>query len=146
MGIVQCLPLYYFTEHPIMLQNTAGEKGEYPQNSERVKSCSKRHFHPFLSVYLIKSKQGRKRNTSQPLPWPCPVVLWGTARKEVLIKQESAPPKSPVCGYRQEFHCQPHGFSTEPEISTDSFLLSIYKYYLCHNRNWKTFDSYIDSN
>ena len=71
MGIVQCLPLYYFTEHPIMLRNTAGEKGEYPQNSERVKSCSKRHFHPFLSVYLIKSKQGRKRNTSQHLPPPC---------------------------------------------------------------------------
>ena len=66
--------------------------------------------------------------------------------EEVLIKQESAPPKSPVCDYRQEFHCQPHGFSTEPEISDNSFLLSIYKYYLCHNRNWKTFDSYIDSN
>lgn len=45
--------------------------------------------------------------------------------EEVLIKQESAPPKSPVCDYRQEFHCQPHGFSTEPEISDDSFLLSI---------------------
>lgn len=93
MGIVQCLPLYYFTEHPIMLQNTAGEKGEYPQNSERVKSCSKRHFHPFLSVYLIKSKQGRKRNTSQPLPPPCvPVREYrGSAHRARRLKARHKP-------------------------------------------------------
>ena len=93
MGIVQCLPLYYFTEHPIMLRNTAGEKGEYPQNSERVKSCSKRHFHPFLSVYLIKSKQGRKRNTSQPLPPPCvPVREYrGSAHRARRLKARHKP-------------------------------------------------------
>ena len=88
MGIVQCLPLYYFTEHPIMLRNTAGEKGEYPQNSERVKSCSKRHFHPFLSVYLIKSKQGRKRNTSQPLPLCSCKEYRGSARRARGLKFE----------------------------------------------------------
>ena len=89
MGIVQCLPLYYFTEHPIMLRNTAGEKGEYPQNSERVKSCSKRHFHPFLSVYLIKSKQ-EYISTSPP---PCvPVREYrGSAHRARRLKARHKP-------------------------------------------------------
>ena len=98
MGIVQCLPLYYFTEHPIMLQNTAGEKGEYPQNSERVKSCSKRHFHPFLSVYLIKSKQGRKRNTSQPLPLCSYKEYRGSAHRAKGLEYKQDPPIPPLSG------------------------------------------------
>ena len=119
MGIVQCLPLYYFTEHPIMLRNTAGEKGEYPQNSERVKSCSKRHFHPFLSVYLIKSKQGRKRNTSQPLPLCSCKEYRGSARRARGLEYKQK--HKPRSFYPLSFiniQVYPHEFSTEPTTPT----------------------------